>query len=522
MTATPIDMSPGCVDLLVDRHVRSGHGECEALVEHGSLGRRVLTYSQLQEVTIRLAHDLSISLAGSRTQRRIALVGGATLETICQWLAAMRSGHLAMLVHPDLTLEQYDALWESFDPDLVLRDRLSGVPVGRPCQDIDTLLAGAPADLPDGAEVSALAGSFDLRPALVLATSGSTGRPKLCVHSHRSFWEFERTVSRKMWALERGDRVLGSGGPFFSFGLQAVHAPLGVGATAVLLPEWTEHADFLDTIERERVSVFLGVPTLYHLLMSRGRRSYDLSSLSLSLAAGERLPDVIRTRWQAYSGSRMLDSIGTTETFAPYLSELREGGSGMVRVGGFEYTDMALGAADGEDAALTLGLAQGCMMLGYLLAGNDGGLAPPDSPFLTNDVFVRSGEGYRFQSRCSERVKVAGQWVFPQQLEEWLLADRRVERAAALPITTSEGLVRLRAFVVLKDNGDTADTVVVALMQRIQRDLKPKALRPDRIEVVERIPSTPTGKLQRRDLQEQIQPALASRVLSGATLLLGT
>jgi len=521
MTATPIDMSPGCVDLLVDRHVRAGHGEREALVEQGRPGRRTLTYRQLQEVTVYLARDLSISLAGSRTQRRIALAGGATLETICYWLAAMRCGHLVLLAHPDLSAEQYDALWESFDPDLVLHDRLAGAALGQPCQDIGRLAAAAPAEVHDGAEISALAGSFDLRPALVLATSGSTGRPKLCVHAHRSFWEFERTVSRKMWALKRDDRILGSGGPYFSFGLQAVHATLGVGATAVMLPEWTQHAEFLDTIEREKVSVFLGVPTLYHLMMSRARRAYDLSSLSLSLSAGERLPDIIRCGWQAYSGSPMLDSIGTTETFAPYLSELRDAGPGMVSVGGFEYTRIALGTDDGA-AALTLGLAQGCMMLGYLLAGGSGGIAPPDAPFLTDDVFVRSGETYCFQSRRSERVKVAGQWVFPQQLEEWLLADRRVERAAALAVTTPEGLVRLRAFVVLKDRIATADAVVDSLMQRIQRDLKPKALRPDRVEVVERIPSTPTGKLQRRDLQEQLQPARANEVLAGARLLLGT
>jgi acyl-coenzyme A synthetase/AMP-(fatty) acid ligase len=522
MTATPIDTSPGCVDLLVDRHVRSGHGEREALVEHGQHGRRALTYRQLQAVSVSLAHDLSISLAGSRTQRRIALIGGATLETICHWLAAMRSGHLVLLVHPDLTSEQYDTLWECFDPDLILHDRLAGNPVGQPCQDIGSLSTTLPAGALDVTEVSALAGSFDQRPALVLATSGSTGRPKLCVHAHRSFWEFERTVSRKLWGLTAEDRVLGSGGPYFSFGLQAVHAPLGVGATAVLLPEWTQHTDFLDTIETESVSVFLGVPTLYHLLMSRARHGYALASLSLSLAAGERLPGVIRDRWESYSGSKMLDSIGTTETFAPYLSEVRHGGPGMVRVAGFEYTEMALGlgAANEEGTALTIGLSNGCMMLGYLLGGNNG-IVPPDAPFLTNDVFVRNDAAYRFQSRASERVKVAGQWVFPQQLEEWLLADRRVERAAALPITTPEGLIRLRAFVVLNNAGESADTVVISLMQRIQRELKPKALRPDRIEVVEHIPSTPTGKLQRRDLQEQVQPVQAKSVLAGACLLHG-
>ena len=527
--STLIRQSPGCVDLLVDRHVRSGHGERIALVENGSLGRRTLTYQQLQAVTIELAHELDISLAGSLVQRRIGLVGSATLETICYWLAAMRCGHLPLLVHPDLPADQYPALWDGFDPDLVLHDRCASHPNGATCQRIDTVLATlalTPARSVSLPEVSAFSSGFDLRPALVLATSGSTGHPKLCVHAHRSFWEFERTVTRKMWGIGRDDVVLGSGGPYFSFGLQAVHVPLSVGATAVLLPEWREHAEFLDTIEQERVTTFLAVPTLYHLLMARARRTYDLSRLALSLAAGERLPDIIRQRWEAYSGSRMLDSIGTTETFAPYLSESRDGERLLGRVDGFDYVESVRpadldGAAPAGAAgpALTFALSKGCMMLGYLVGGSSAALDPIDTPFLTADLFEPLGGGFRFLSRDSERVKVAGQWVSPQQLEECLLADSRVERAAAVPITTPEGLVRLRAYIVLVDSGAAGDEVAASLMRRIQLELKPRALRPDRIDVVQHIPSTPSGKLKRQDLLEQIPAIESPKVRAGIMLV---
>ena len=56
------------------------------------------------------------------------------------------------------------------------------------------------------------------------------------------------------------DKVLASTGPFFSFGLQGLHAPLSVGACAVLLPEWGRHADFLDAIEAEAVTAFWRCP----------------------------------------------------------------------------------------------------------------------------------------------------------------------------------------------------------------------------------------------------------------------
>lgn|GEM_PF-2128784 len=512
----PIDSSPGCVDLLVDRHVRAGRGDHPALVESGPAGRRSLSYRQLQQRSLAAAQELNVRLAGSRSQQRIALVGSATLENIVYWLGAMRAGHLPFAVHPALPADHYGGLWEDFDPALVLADRTA-----LPLDEAEAMssaeaLAAAGAVRGQLGEVSDLAADLDRRPALVLATSGSTGRPKLCVHSHRAFWAFERNVSRALWDIRADDRVLASTGPFFSFGLQGLHVPLSRGATAVLLPEWRQHTDFLEAIEAESVSVFLAVPTLYHLLMSRAARPYRLEALRLSLSAGERLPPVIRERWQAWSGSQMLDSIGTTETFAPYLSEKAadrtDSEQALQRVGGFHYMETPHG-----DGAFSLSISGGCLMLGYLAPGGGGLLQEAATPFDTRDLFTRDGAGLHFVSRDSERIKVAGHWVSPQELEEFLLADRRVIKAAALPLETAEGLTRLRAYVVADASGYAATALVNDLMKRIREQLHPRALRPDRIELVEDIATTPSGKIKRQELRGLVgRPmARAGAVLAG-------
>ncbi|MFC6634225.1 class I adenylate-forming enzyme family protein [Microbulbifer taiwanensis] len=539
----PIDSSPGCVDLLIDRHVRAGRGDHTALLESGTGDRRSLSYRELQQRTLAVAQELNVRLAGSRSQQRIALVGSATLENIVYWLGAMRAGHLPFTVHPGLPLDHYEGLWEDFDPALVLADR-TAAPVDA-AEDMTTVeaLAAAAAKGPL-AEVSDLAADLDRRPALVLATSGSTGRPKLCVHSHRAFWAFERNVSRASWDIRPGDRVLASTGPFFSFGLQGLHVPLSRGATAVTLPEWQQHTDFLDVIEAESVSVFLAVPTLYHLLMSRAARPYRLEALRLSLSAGERLPPVIRERWQAWSGSQMLDSVGTTETFAPYLSEVVAAGAlsevaagalsevpadalsataagaapevtvtpALQRVGGFHYTE----TPHGGGGAFSLSISGGCLMLGYLAPASGGLLQEAVTPFDTRDLFNRDEAGLHFVSRDSERIKVAGHWVSPQELEEFLLADRRVIKAAALPLETAEGLTRLRAYVVADTRGYSSAALVNDLMKRIREQLHPRALRPDRIELVEDIATTPSGKIRRQELRALVgQPvARAGAVLA--------
>lgn len=505
--------SAGCVDLLVDRHVRGGHGERIALIEHGAHGRRTLSYRQLQRLTQQVAQELDIRLAGRRSQQRIALAGSATLETVVHWLAGMRAGHLVFMVHPQLPRDHYEGLWDSYDPSLVLADATARLPMADAMTPIEQFDAeGCPAA--PTPSVSRIEACFDLRPALVLATSGSTGRPKLCVHAHRSFWEFEASVSRSLWQLRPDDRVMASSGPFFSFGLQGLHAPLAVGATAVLLPQPRQHTDFLETIEAERVSVFLAVPTLYHLLMARATRRYDLSSLRVSMSAGERLPPVVRSRWQAWSGSRMLDSIGTTETFAPYLSETADGPAALQAVPGFRYVETLHEPDEPVSGAFTLSLSEGCMMLGYLRPGEGGAIEPLRRAFATHDLFVRDAQGLRFVSRASERIKVAGHWVSPQELEEFLLRDLRVLKAAALPIVTPEGLTRLRAYVVCTTAGQAKEALVEDLLKRAARDLFPKALRPDRIEVVADIATTPSGKLKRQELRSlAIEPAAAGGAL---------
>jgi acyl-coenzyme A synthetase/AMP-(fatty) acid ligase len=289
----PADPSPGCVDLLVDRHVRDGRAGHDALVECGPAGRRAVSYGQLQRLSIAAAHELDIRLAGSRRQQRIALVGSATLENLAYWLGAMRAGHLPLLAAPALPDDEYDALWQAFDPQLVLADRTARAAGGdamAPMTALDQLRSPGPAGPPPASAaplpVSGPAGSLDRRPALVLAAPGTPGPPVLCMHAHRSFREFERSVARRLWGLTAQDRVLASSGPFLPFGLQGVHAPLSLGATAVLLPQWQRHDDLLGTLESERVTVFLAVPALHPRLVSRAARRYRLDALRLALPTG--------------------------------------------------------------------------------------------------------------------------------------------------------------------------------------------------------------------------------------------
>lgn len=503
----------GCVELMVDRHVRSGAGARCALLEvmldsgTGPKRNRALCYRSLMTLTMAIAARLPAVGIGA-APLRIVLIGSATLETVCHWLGAMRAGHQVFLVHPDLPAAQYDTLLQGYGPHRVWRDRTARVPLG---ELLPELQADDGNDVQPGqraAAVSDLADQRfldDVRPALVLASSGSTGSPKLCVHAHRAFWHFECNVSRPMWQLSAADRVLASGGPYFSFGLQGIHPPLSVGATAVLLPAWRSHTDFLDTIAAERVTVFLGVPTLFHLLQSRSgpeRLARDTLSLRLCLSAGERLPEIVRQRWETHTAVPLCDSIGTTETFAPYFSEIAGQGRGFRPVPGFDYEMRRTDLADPEGSAIFVAsLRSRCMMLGTL---EQGALVPLARRFVTNDLFILKNGVWTFVSRRSERVKVSGYWASPQELEEFLLQDGRVLKVAAVAIETPEGLQRLRAFVVLKPEAGAPEAVAADLLGKAREQLRPKALCPDLVCPVPDLSSTPTGKLKRDEVRQQV------------------
>jgi acyl-coenzyme A synthetase/AMP-(fatty) acid ligase len=120
----------------------------------------------------------------------------------------------------------------------------------------------------------------------------------------------------------------------------------------------------------------------------------------------------------------------------------------------------------------------------------------------TGDLVERHGEGFRFAARRRDGFKCSGQWVFPQRLEEALLRIPGVDLSAAVPVETAEGLTRLRAYVVLSGLERRDSEAWLQRADACMRQLRPKALAPESIRIVDSLPVTRTGKLLRRQLEQ--------------------
>ncbi|MCP4488010.1 MAG: acyl--CoA ligase [Gammaproteobacteria bacterium] len=487
----------GSVYRLVDRNIVNGHADKEAIVEIADGVRRSVSYKELFYLTCYYADMLK-----SHDELKLAIIGESTIETIALWLGAMRDGHCVLLVAADQTSRHYEDIWKTYKPDYVFVDNDELSELGRviPKINIDEQV---PAEYDCVLNTDGDDDILDNRPALCLRTSGSTGKAKICVHAHKNISIFDELILKKYWRFEHTDRILSTAGPFFSFGLQGIYTAFLSGATAVTLPRRKSINQYLEIIGEEDISIIFGVPTLFNILLERHDRTHDMSSLRLTMSAGERLPEIVRFRWESLSGSVVLDSIGTTETFIPYLTEDADEHNTLKQIDGVKYRWIRVASQEFDDL-YTVIVDCPSMMIAYYDSNHYTKYQEGAGILETNDLFQLKDDNIVFKSRLSEQIKVSGQWVSPQDLEEFIIKDIRVQKVCVIPVETDDGLTRLSAFVVLKrqSHQGNADHVVDDIMQKTLA-LRPKALKPESIYIVQNIPQTASGKLLRKSLAEE-------------------
>jgi len=119
----------------------------------------------------------------------------------------------------------------------------------------------------------------------------------------------------------------------------------------------------------------------------------------------------------------------------------------------------------------------------------------------TGDKYVRDAEGrYTYCGRADDMFKVSGIWVSPFEVESALITHPAIAEAAVVPQEDGEGLLKPKAFVVLKP-GVAADGLHESLKEHVKQTVGPWKY-PRWIEVVEALPKTATGKIQRFKLRE--------------------
>lgn len=348
--------------------------------------------------------------------------------------------------------------------------------------------------------------------AFLLYTSGSTGRPKGATHRHADIAATCDTYGRHVLELGPEDRVFSSSRLFFAYGLgNSLSFPLSAGATVILCRERPTPAVIARIFEAERPTVFFGVPAVYAALNAWMEKGEPLptASIRLCLSAGEMLPERTLREFEGWTGLEILDGIGSTELLHIFISntrgEVRPGGSGR-EVPGYEAKLVDADGAAIEGAGSGRLLVRGASATrGYWQDDAKTAETIEDGWVRTGDVYRRDESGtYWFEGRSDDLFKVKGLWVSPVEVEEALVACDGVREAAVVAGVTRDGATVPVAYLVLSPEARGRGAGAVDAITSRLRSAIPSYKCPARIHLLDELPRTATGKVQRYRLRGHV------------------
>ena len=516
--------SYNAVSDFVDAHIALGHAGKIAFVDPD----RSLTYGELQARSIRFANALRA--LGLRQEERVALLLHDTVDYPVAFWGTIRAGSIALPLNTFLTVPQYAyilsdsrasalvaaaPLAQTIWPVIGQLPHLKTIVLVDAIEDDKTHFPGR--DVHQFKDVIAraisepfTADTLSDEVAFWMYTSGSTGDPKGVKHLHSNLMATARLMGQGVIGINENDLVHSASKLFFAFGLgNAMSFPLSVGATAALWPYRPSPEGVFEMMRKHRPTIFYGVPSLYTALLAHPEICKGAGSdrLRVCVSAGEALPAHIGERWRDVVGVDVLDGIGSTELLNTFLSnrpdDVRYGSTGKP-VTGYDVRIVDEHDRDVDVDAIGELIVRGPSAgEGYWNQRAKSRRTFRGEWTYTGDKFRRNADGYYYYcGRTDDMFKVSGMWVSPFDVETALTSHEAVLEAAVIGKEDADGLIKPKAFIVLK-NGVTADE---SLFETLKSHVKEKAgpwKFPRWIELREDLPRTATGKIQRYKLREE-------------------
>jgi long-chain acyl-CoA synthetase len=339
--------------------------------------------------------------------------------------------------------------------------------------------------------------------AVILYTSGTTGTPKGAELTHDNLLR-NVAAAVDVFGLDERAVTLGALPLFHAFGQTcALNATVAVGGMLTLVPRF-DGTTALEVIERDHVTVFEGVPTMYSAMLHSPRAAgTDASALRVCVSGGAAMPVELMHAFEAQFGCQVLEGYGLSET-SPVASFNRRDGRRKAGSIGLPLEGVEMRVIDEEGAAVAGGEVGEIAIRGHNVM--KGYWRRPDATaevldaagwFRTGDMGRVDEDGYLFVVDRKKQLVIRGGYnVYPREVEEVLYEHPAVREAAVVGIPHDELGEEVGAAVALRDGATaTAAELRDYVKQRIAAYKYPRV-----VWLVDELPKGPTGKILKREI----------------------
>ncbi|MDP2930950.1 MAG: AMP-binding protein [Chloroflexota bacterium] len=490
------------------------YGRKTAIVFHD---RRV-SFLELEQTSNRVAHAL-IKL-GVRKGDRVAMLLSNSPEFAAVYFGIVKTGGLAVLLDPKFKFMELASLLDDCQPKLLVTESPYLEPLApflsrlKSVKRVITLNSGGGADFlsysdmiadsPDGPVAGVEIGPDDL--AHIAYSSAPAYRPRGAMLVHQDIITSAELSAEAVQQTEKDVEMLFALPLHHAFGLIIVFlGALARGSTVVMLPG-VSIDELTQVIEREKVTIFMGVPFVFELMLrvvEQEELKSDLSSLRLCLSAGSTLNTGTMERFQRVFGLGLAQFYGLTEGVSAVTYQSRGGADDKLTSVGKPLPGYVIKVVDDSGKELAVNqvgevIVRGPIMKGYYRNPNATAEVIKNGWLYTGDLGRIDKDGSLFLVGLKrEMIITKGQNIFPTDIEKVLRSHPQVAEAAVVGVPDELRGEVVRAVISLKHGVSLTDADIIRFCREYLADYK----LPRQVIFVKSLPKTAAGKISKEALR---------------------
>ncbi len=489
-------------------------------------GQKKINYQSLHESTCRIAAGL-IKL-GIKKEEKVAILLDNCPEFVISYFSILKAGAVVVPINYMFKMEEVKYILEDSQASCLITCRAYAEMAQELRLRVDTLkyiitANRAGNDIPDFEQIKnngsvilekALSQTADIdETAVILYTSGTTGHPKGAVLSHRNLIANALDCSKAI-RLSHKDTVICILPLFHSFAaMVCMLLPLLIGGKTVIMKSVRPFKRIIRAIRKNRVTVFVAVPSVYNILkemrlprLFRSPLIRFFNPLKICISGAAALPEDTLMKFEKKFRLPLLEGYGLTEaspvvTLNPLKGIRKPGSIGIALSKNIELKVIdELGHTLGYEQIGELLVKGPNVMQGYYRLAQASEEVLRDSWLHTGDMARIDSQGYVYiVGRKKEMINVRGFNVYPREIEEVLYQNPAIKETAVIGVSDEHKGEVPKAFVVLKENIRMSEQEILHyLRERLANYKIPKHIefRPD-------LPKNTSGKILKRLLRDE-------------------